>query len=265
MQPIMKKIISHLLAALPLFVINTVHAQQAAKPLAEPGLLLRAGNWDNGVGSYLVSESLAGISPKKWPTQGWARLLQKDSYIDVQLIQAPKNAMPEFLQQITRQVPEPGADSSVAFDNTSDKVNGDNAVYLRVPGAPFKNGRVPIYVFKNGTSSLRPKLDYKYELIFSGMQFAFTVQNGFKAKSGATYGEGAQISIEYGGEQFEYSLGGYGWDAAIIAIGDFDGDGKPDFIFGVGGSNSGAEFVLLSSVAKPGKNAPTASLTSQGC
>lgn len=59
--------------------------------------------------------------------------------------------------------------------------------------------------------------------------------------------------------------GEFGWDSSIDAIADIDGDGLPDFVISVGGNNSGYEAVLLSSTAKPGRNAPTASLTSTGC
>ncbi|WP_431262540.1 hypothetical protein ACQ859_20680 [Roseateles chitinivorans] len=51
----------------------------------------------------------------------------------------------------------------------------------------------------------------------------------------------------------------------IDAIGDFDGDGRPDFLFHVGGSNSSNVALVPSSQAWPGKNAPTTYLTSIGC
>ena len=44
-----------------------------------------------------------------------------------------------------------------------------------------------------------------------------------------------------------------------------DRDGKPDFIIYVNGNNSGTWYVLLSSQAKPGMNAPAAHLTATGC
>lgn len=50
-----------------------------------------------------------------------------------------------------------------------------------------------------------------------------------------------------------------------MAIGDFEGDGRPDFLFQVGGSNSSYEALILSSQARPGRNPPTAYLASWGC
>jgi hypothetical protein len=89
----------------------------------------------------------------------------------------------------------------------------------------------------------------------------FTVRNGFRTKDGRAYGEGAQYTIEYDGQRYEYSLGTRGWDSTILSIADIDGDGKPDFHIATG---DGAEFILLSSLAKPGRNAPSASLVSTG-
>jgi FG-GAP repeat len=112
---------------------------------------------------------------------------------------------------------------------------------------------------------LQPELDYRYQLTLGATPFAMKVQNGLRSKSGAAYGDGALYTIEYGGQRFEYLLGGFGWGSSVSAIADLDGDGKPDFIISVDGSNSGSEYVLLSSLAKPGRNVPTASLYSQGC
>ena len=67
------------------------------------------------------------------------------------------------------------------------------------------------------------------------------------------------------GQRYDYDLGGYGWDVRIAAIGDFDGDGQPDFLFELGGSNSSYEALVLSSQARPGRNPPTAYLVSWGC
>ena len=51
----------------------------------------------------------------------------------------------------------------------------------------------------------------------------------------------------------------------MSAIADIDGDGKPDFLISVGGNNSGHEYLLLSSLARPGRNPPSAALHSVGC
>jgi hypothetical protein len=58
---------------------------------------------------------------------------------------------------------------------------------------------------------------------------------------------------------------GDGWDVRITALGDFDRDGRPDFLFAIGGSNARHLALVLSSVARPGCNPPTAYLTATGC
>ena len=80
-------------------------------------------------------------------------------------------------------------------------------------------------------------------------------------KSRHPYGRGAQYTIEYDGQKYEYSLGTQGWASRILAVMDVDGDGKPDFHISTG---DGVEYLLLSSQAKPGRNAPSASLASVG-
>lgn len=74
-----------------------------------------------------------------------------------------------------------------------------------------------------------------------------------------------QFTLERDGQRYEYDLGGYGWDVRITALGDFDGDGRPDFIFEIGGANAFHQALVLSSVARPGRNPPTAYLTGNGC
>ena len=58
--------------------------------------------------------------------------------------------------------------------------------------------------------------------------------------------------------KYEYLLDGFGWDSEIQYAGDIDGDGLPDFVVYVNGNNAGTWYVLLSSEAKPGMNAPSA-------
>lgn len=138
-------------------------------------------------------------------------------------------------------------------------------LYARVPGLDWKAGSVSLHRFKNGTTSLTPELGHRFQMSLNGKPYAFTVQNGFRTADGRPYGEGTQFTLEVDGERYEYDLGGYGWAVGLTALGDFDGDGKPDFLFGIGGSNSGHEALILSTQAKPGKNPPTAYLTGVGC
>jgi hypothetical protein len=247
-------------------------AQAASEPAREPGVMLRDGVWSGDVGSYLIPSAFVGAKPAAWPIDGWTRLTIKADRIEREPVLLPTNSAskkPEFLKSIIEQIERSesadGQMNAVSDAVASQAADAGNIVYLRVPGLKLKPGTSSVYLFKNGTSSLRPKLDYRYELSFGKQKFALTVQNGLRTKTGATYGDGAQYTIEYDGKTFEYSLGEFGWDSSIQAIADIDGDGKPDFIISVGGNNSGYEAILLSSTAKPGKNLPTASLTSMGC
>jgi hypothetical protein len=49
------------------------------------------------------------------------------------------------------------------------------------------------------------------------------------------------------------------------APGDFDADGKPDLLFSIGGASASHRALVLSWLAKPGRNPPTAYLTATGC
>ena len=232
----------------------------------EPGVMLREGTWDGGVGSYSVPEVLSHVKPTEWPIDGWARLTIRTDRIDIEPVLLPKRQTPPFLKNIAAQLEGMQTDSaspqSVAQAPAG---NAPNQIFLRVRAESLSKASVVPYRFRNGTSSLRPKLDFRYELMFAGRPVSFTIQNGLRGKDGAPYGDGAQYTIEYDNQKYEYSLGEFGWDSSITAIADLDGDGKPDFIISVGGNNSGLEAILLSSTARPGKNVPTASLRSTGC
>ena len=233
---------------------------------AEPGAMLRQGTWTGGVGTYSFGAPFADLPSTKWPTNGWSVLRIETDHIEVKSLVAPKGKLPEILRPITVQI-----DESIKHPELIDQGNEatpdewKDEIYLRVTGVRLREGSVPVYLFKNGTANLLPQLDNRYALKLGSKEFAFTVHNGFRTKAGATYGEGAQYVIEYDGQAYRYNLGQFGWASRIIAIADLDGDGKPDFIIHVDGSNSGYEAVLLSSKAKPGDNVPTASLSSTGC
>lgn len=237
-----------------------------AAHLGEPGVMLREGTWDGGVGSYSVPEVFGRIKSAEWPTDGWTRLSIHPDRIDIEPVLLPKRQTPPFLKRIAAQL-ERMPTESVSPQSVAQVPAGDtpNQIFLRVRTESLPKASVVPYRFRNGTSSLRPKLDFRYELMFAGRPFSVTVQNGLRGKDGAAYGDGAQYTIEYDNHKYEYSLGEFGWDSSITAIADLDGDGKPDFIISVGGNNSGFEAILLSSTARPGKNLPTASLRSTGC
>ncbi len=259
-------------APLPLFGAIASAALLLASPtfateaLKEPGVLLREGNWDGDVGTYNIPNALVDVKPKAWPLAGWVRLRLRATEIEIVPVVTPPKGKPSFLESIVSQV-ERAHDGTKPVEAAPDALTRthQDEMFLRVPGTSIKAANAPSYRFKNGTSHLLPKLDYRYELMLGTQAFAFTVQNDARGKNGAPYGEGANYTIEYDGQTYSYALGGYGWNSSIRAIADIDGDGKPDFIIAVGGSNQGYEAVLLPSVARPGKNPATASLGSTGC
>jgi hypothetical protein len=235
----------------------------AAEPPSEPGVMLRAGEWQGGAGVYSVPKAFDKLPPSTWPATGWTRLAMADDHIQSDPQEAPKGKFPEFLRAIVGEVE--AARGGRTDSEEPPAVEWKDELYLRVPGTRIREGSIPVYLFKNGTRKLFPQLDNRYELKLDAQAFAVTVRNGSRTKTGAPYGNGAQYTIEYDGNSYEYTLGEYGWDSSIVAIADLDGDGKPDFIIRVGGNNSGYEAVLLSSKARPGKNVPTASLHQMGC
>ncbi|MCU6432386.1 integrin alpha [Undibacterium sp. Jales W-56] len=229
----------------------------------EVGVLLRSGEWRQGVGSYGVPKRFEQLLPSKWPKDQWYSLMINGNTLQIQASSAKEKNL-DWLKEIIRQIPDKNGVSE-ADAAEQQKQETDSIMYLRVPGSNIKEGKHPLYMFKNGSNILNPELDYQYRLSLNGVPFGMRVQNGLKGKNGAPYGEGATYFIEYDGKQFEYALGYFGWASRVVGISDIDGDGFPDFIIEIDGSNSGGAMILLSSTAKPGKNAPTASLHSWGC
>ncbi len=245
-------------------------AEPAAKtlkePLKAPGIMVQEDPLGNGSFSYDFSPTLEGVAPSTWPADGWYRLVTAADHIDVAVAPSKKGQAPDFLRSIIRQ--QENVEPATPAETTPPEASAEqtSAIYLRVPGASLHAGSVPVYLFKNGSSHLNPKLDNRYELTLGAQPFAFSVQNGQRSKNGTPYGDGAHYRIEYDGQAYEYDLDGLGWDSHIAAIADLDGDGKPDFIVYVGSGSGTTEVILLSSKAKPGKNPPSASLAiMEGC
>lgn len=234
-----------------------------AEPLPAPGALLRQGEWGGSVGTYFAPAAFEGLTAKQWPMDGWAALMLDSQAGKLTIRPLAEAEARERLKPITDQVTRSETQAMEDMHETPDDVATD--LYVRMPGVAWKAGSVPIHRFKNGTTTLLPELGHRFEMKLGDKPYAFTVQNGFRTADGRPYGEGVQFTLEVDGERFDYDLGGYGWDVQLNALGDFDGDGKPDFLFGIGGSNSGHEALVLSSQARPGKNAPTAYLSSIGC
>jgi len=256
-----------------IFAAAVVVDAPATEPLKEPGAMLRQGTWDGGIGTFHTPEAFAALDPTQWPMQGWQRLRLFEKHIESAPVAAPRKEVPAFLKAITEQVvrgevPVTDAGAGAGAGSNADPAiaaEEQSFIYLRVPGVRWRAGRIPVHLFKSGTPQLRPKLDHRYELSLGSQAFAMTVRNGLRGRNGEPYGDGAYYTIEYGGATYEYRLDGYGWDSWINAIADVDGDGKPDFFINVGGSNSGTEYWILSTKARPGRNPATASLRSTGC
>jgi len=252
------KAVKTLLSRVAIAIAVTSAASVTIAAEREVGALLRSGEWRQEIGSYGVPQLFEKLKPTKWPKDLWYSLKVKDSALHVQ---AQKSNI-DWLDNIIRQLPV--ADGQGISESKEDE-EYDPTMYLRVPAVVFKEGPHPLYMFKNGTPTLLPELDYQYQLVFDKTPFKMRVQNGLKGRNGEPYGEGATYFIEYGGKKYEYPLGYFGWSSRVMGIADIDGDGFPDFIIDIDGSNSGATFILLSSQAKPGRNAATASLHSWGC
>ena len=243
------------------FLCLLVQAAAAGRS-SEPGLLVREGNWAGDVGTFDVPDALEAVPTARWPGDGWHRLRIERGRVVLSEVEAgPPGTQPAFLASIAAQVaarrggrPAPDMPAPTGQD-----------LYLRVPGVELVSGVAPAYVFRNGTSAIRPEVDRRYELQIGDVPFAVTVRNGRRTATGTPYGSGAHIVVEAGGETYEYLVGEFGWDSTIEAIADLDGDGKPDFIVSVAGSNHDSEAVLLSSLARPGINRPVATLVSTGC
>jgi hypothetical protein len=71
---------------------------------------------------------------------------------------------------------------------------------------------------------------------------------------------GIEYTLGYGGDSYRYVLGAPGADRTVVrAVADVDGDRKPDFVIDVDGN----VYLLLSTQARPGENAPTAHYTEE--
>jgi len=237
-----------------------------AADLQPPGALLHQGEWGGDIGTYHPPDAWQNLPAQRWPMDGWGVLVIDPARATLTITPLSVAAAQRRLKPIVDQVAVAAGAQGVDVELPHSPPAGtENDWYLRVPGLVWRAGTVPLHRFKNGTAELAPEFDRRIQLTLGDRPFAFTLQNGHRTADGRPYGAGVQFRLEVDGQRYDYDLGGYGWEARILALGDFDRDGKPDFLFDIAGSNSGHHAVLLSSVARPGRNPPTAYLTATGC
>lgn len=129
-------------------------------------------------------------------------------------------------------------------------VAGD-ALYFRQPTVALKEGRRIGY--RSPEVLQQPRMGVQHELSLAGTRFSLLA---------AHVDQGIEYTIGYGGETYSYVLGGRGAGQTVVrAIADLDGDRQPDFLIDVDDN----VYLLLSTQARPGRNAPTAHSTEQGC
>lgn len=238
----------------------------AAEPPVPPGALLRQGEWRGDIGTYHAPAAWQQLPAGHWPLDGWGLLVIDPLKATLSINPLSVAAARQRLKPITDQVEAAARSPGMGIDQTNTPPAGtEEDRYVRVPGLVWRAGTVPLHRFKNGTVELSPELGHRIQLTLGGRPFAFTLQNGLRTPDGRAYGSGVQFALELDGQRYDYDLGGYGWEVRILALGDFDADGKPDFLFSIGGSNASHQALVLSSVAKPGRNPPTAYLTATAC
>jgi hypothetical protein len=124
-----------------------------------------------------------------------------------------------------------------------------DAMYFRDRGVALQQGRRPGYGYPQVLQ--QPRMGVPHRLSLVGAPFSLQ----------ADYvDEGIEYTITYGGESYSYVLGSPGADRTVVrAIADLDGDRAPDFVIDV----DGGVYLLLSTQARPGRNAATAHYTEQ--
>jgi hypothetical protein len=124
-----------------------------------------------------------------------------------------------------------------------------DAMYFREPGVALQEGRRPGYGYPEVLQ--QPRMGVRHELSLAGTPFSLVA---------AYVSDGIEYTLTYGGASHNYVLGGAGADHTVVrAIADLDGDRQPDFVIDV----DGGVYLLLSTQARPGRNAPSAHYTEE--
>ena len=215
----------------------------AAPPAKSPprNLLLLPGHYDGAIGAFDAPLS-------EMPDTGWYVLVKDRAGSYVRRIPEARGARPLFLRELELATPENSATLQSALGQL---------FYVNLPRTALAEG--PVTEVKLRSRALSPANGRAYPLALGATPFTLTVNNGTKGRAGAHY------VLDVKGVKYEYLLDGFGWDSEIQYAGDFDRDGRPDLIVYVNGNTTGTWYLLLSSLAKPGMNAPAARLSSAGC
>jgi hypothetical protein len=182
------------------------------------------------------------------PARGWFVLVKDAAGSYVKRIPDEGGQRSVFLRELEGATVDSGATLQSALGQL---------YYLNLARTPLRDG--PLVEVASRRRVLAPVDGKTYALTLGASAFTLTVHNGWKGRGGAHY------VIEQDGLRVEYLLDGFGWDSEIQVAADIDRDGRPDFVVYVNGNNAGTWYLLLSSEAAPGMNAPSASLTAHGC
>ena len=215
----------------------------AAPPAKSPprNLLLLPGHYDGALGSFDAPLS-------EMPDAGWYVLVKDAAGSYVRRIPEARGARPLFLRELELATPENSATLQSALGQL---------FYVNVPRTALVEGPVTEVTLRR--RALSPANGRAYALTLGATPFTLTVNNGMKGRAGAHY------VLDVKGVKYEYLLDGFGWDSEVQYAGDLDRDGRPDLIVYVNGNSTGTWYLLLSSLARPGMNAPAARLSSAGC
>lgn len=95
---------------------------------------------------------------------------------------------PAFLADIAAQLSaaQTGQPPKGAADASASQA-AENVLFVRFPQQPLRIGTVTVYRFKNGTSTLSPLLDHRYEPQLGTQVFAFSVRNGQTGRHGSSF------------------------------------------------------------------------------
>jgi len=230
-------------AAFAAFAMIGADAADAAPPAKSPprNLLLLPGHYDGAIGAFDAPLS-------DMPDTGWYVLVKDGAGSYVRRIPEARGARPLFLRELELATPENSATLQSALGQL---------FYVNLPRTALAEGPVTEVTLRR--RALSPANGRAYALTLGATPFTLTVNNGMKGRAGAHY------VLDVKGVKYEYLLDGFGWDSEVQYAGDLDRDGRPDLVVYVNGNSTGTWYLLLSSLAKPGMNAPAARLSSAGC